>query len=227
MRKVIITLHMELLSRILPPHFFDVIEYIEGKAVLKFDLERGIKIAVLDFKIKDGFTLKDLEVPDEWKILDVLREANNVYTCLFKAEYTKPFKIREFLDDNDFIRVLQLFKSDIIIDLPFILSEDKVVLTFVADAEDARRLLKDISLIGDIESVSFQPATFTEYNILSCLTERQKEIITVAKKSGYYDVPRKVSTEELSRELGVSTATILEHLRKAENRIISNILAGY
>ena len=81
--------------------------------------------------------------------------------------------------------------------------------------------------MGTIENISFQPATFSDYNILSCLTERQKEVITAAKESGYYEVPRKTSTEELSQKLGISTATVLEHLRKAEHRLMSHILAGH
>lgn len=227
MRKVIITMDTDLILKIVPHNFFETLEYMEGKALLKIDIEKGIKIAVCDIKMKDRFTLEDLHFPDEWTILDVLKETNNIYTCLLKTEYRGGTKFQQLYGKRALKKVRQLLGFDIIFDLPFILTEEKVVVAFIVKNEIIKKFLKMASLWGGVKNISFQPATFSEYNILSCLTERQKEIITAAKKSGYYDVPRKISTEELSKKLGISTATILEHLRKAENRIISSILAGY
>lgn len=227
MRKVVITMDTTLVSKIVPHDFFEVVELIEGKAILRIDIEKGVKIAVCDIKTKNGFTLEDVNFPDEWTILDVLKENDNVYTCLLKTEYTGGIKFQQLYGKRIYKKVRQLLGLDVIFDLPFLLTEEKLVASFVVNNEIMKAFLKMASLWGGIKNISFQPATFSEYNILSCLTERQKEVITAAKKSGYYDVPRKVSTEELSKELGISTATILEHLRKAEHRIISSILAGY
>lgn len=228
MRKVVITVHTDILSTLVPPNFFAVVEYIETKAILRINITQGVKIAVCDFKIKERFTFDDVNLPEEWKILDILKETDHIYTCLLKTHYTSDSaKAINFFEEKEYANLRKFFESDIIFDLPFILSEGKVVMTFTAENEAIKGLLKKINLIGTIENISFQPATFSEQNLLSCLTERQKEVITAAKKSGYYDVPRKITTEELSKNLGISTATTLEHLRKAEQRIISNILAGY
>lgn len=43
---------------------------------------------------------------------------------------------------------------------------------------------------------------------------------------GYYDVPRKISSDELSRQLNVDKSTIVEHLRKAERKLIDGIITG-
>jgi predicted DNA binding protein len=217
----------DLISNLVPPTFFETLEYIEGKALLRIDIEKGVKIAVCDIKPKNGFTLNDIPFPDEWKILDIMKEHDNIYTCLLKTEYTGGLRFQQLYGKTAYKSIRNLLGLDIIFDLPFLLTEEKVVISFVVNNEIIRVFLKMISLLGGIKNVSFQPASFSDSNILSCLTERQKEIITVAQKSGYYDVPRKVSTEELSEKLGISTATILEHLRKAEHRIISTILAGY
>jgi predicted DNA binding protein len=52
------------------------------------------------------------------------------------------------------------------------------------------------------------------------LTPRQKEAIELARARGYYQWPRGVSADELAAELGVSKVTFLEHLRKAEAKLL-------
>lgn len=61
---------------------------------------------------------------------------------------------------------------------------------------------------------------------LSKLTAKQKQVLLTAFALGYYDVPRRVSSEDLSRHLKADKSTIVEHLRKAERRLIDGIIAG-
>lgn len=51
------------------------------------------------------------------------------------------------------------------------------------------------------------------------LSERQREVFELARERGYYNWPREVSATDLAEELGVSKATTLEHLRKAEVKL--------
>jgi predicted DNA binding protein len=217
MRKIIIEMNPRLVKTVMKNTFFESLCYIEGKALLTFDIERGVKIGICDIKMKDSFTFEDFQIPPGFEILNILREEGTKYTCLVKIEYQK-----------NLMKLVKLFHVDnIIYDLPFYISEEKIVFAFIAESEALKKMLKIIKPLGLVRTISFQKVTAPEYNALSCLTGRQSEIILAAKKHGYYEYPRKITPEELSRRLGISKATTIEHLRKAENRIMSHITAGY
>jgi DNA-binding CsgD family transcriptional regulator len=63
-------------------------------------------------------------------------------------------------------------------------------------------------------------------SLLSKLTSRQRQILLTGYALGYYDVPRRISSDDLSRHLDVDKSTIVEHLRKAERKLIGSIIAG-
>ena len=41
---------------------------------------------------------------------------------------------------------------------------------------------------------------------------------------GYYRYPREIDTKELAKRIGISRTTLIEHLRKAENRVMEKVL---
>ena len=55
---------------------------------------------------------------------------------------------------------------------------------------------------------------------LETLTPAQREALEHAREAGYYRLPREASTRELADDLGVSKTTLLEHLRKAEAKLL-------
>jgi predicted DNA binding protein len=52
------------------------------------------------------------------------------------------------------------------------------------------------------------------------LSPRQQEALTLARERGYYEWPREVTAGELAAELGVAKTTFLEHLRRAESKLL-------
>ena len=217
MRKIIVEMDPNFVSKFVAKEFFDSFMYIEGNSLIRYDFEKGEEIGIFDVQMKPGFALNDLKFPTGFTILNILRKIGNKYTCLFKMEFK-----------GTLMKILKRFNvEDIIYDLPYILSEKKFVISFIGDNRMIKKVLKALKTLGIIRNISVQKATFTEFNILSCLTDRQKEIILLAKKNGYYKFPRKITAGELAKKLGISKTTTIEHLRKAENRIISCNLAGY
>lgn len=62
-----------------------------------------------------------------------------------------------------------------------------------------------------------------EHALLDRLTDRQLEVLFAAVDAGYYEWPREVSGEDLADQLGVSGATLHEHLRRAESALVTTL----
>lgn len=58
------------------------------------------------------------------------------------------------------------------------------------------------------------------------LTNRQFEAFRVAHEGGYYEIPRRITTDEIGTQIGVDRRTAEDHLRRAENKI-ANALADH
>lgn len=72
-----------------------------------------------------------------------------------------------------------------------------------------------------IESISSTEGTEPERERrLDTLTQSQRQAFELARDEGYYRWPREVSTRELASMLDISKTTLLEHLRKAESKLL-------
>jgi len=216
LRKIIIELKTNARFRAAQRSTFDKIESIEGLELFKLDFLRGYVLMLTELKMRDGFTLEEAEISPEAKILANLGSQGNRYTCLIKL---KPYVELE--------QIVKKFDISVIWTTPMKVTEDKRVYSAITDQGNIKKILSALQLIGEIENISVQQATYEAHGVLSCLTTRQKDVLILAKKMGYYDYPRKVNGNALAEAVGISKAAIIEHLRKAEARIMSQILAGY
>jgi predicted DNA binding protein len=116
---------------------------------------------------------------------------------------------------------------EIIYSTPMIISEEKHIYSCIGDHENLIKFLDFIKTMGTIKNMTFKRAVYQKHDILTILTEKQKEILITAHRYGYYDYPKKINSEELSEKVDISRATMVEHLRKAEGRIVNEILTGY
>lgn len=63
-------------------------------------------------------------------------------------------------------------------------------------------------------------------SLLSRLTRKQSQALLLAYDLGYYDVPRKISSEKLANRLQVDKSTLVEHLRKAQRKLLAGVVEG-
>ena len=110
------------------------------------------------------------------------------------------------------------------------------------DVSDVRAEGVDLTVIGSREDISRSVATasdagmdlllqrLTEFrgkpSATDALTERQREVVETAYAMGYYDVPRRASSEAVAEEVGLDQSTVAEHLRRAERNLMAGIFGG-
>ena len=111
---------------------------------------------------------------------------------------------------------------------PDFLDVDRIKVEMIGKENEIKKLVHYANKWGDN---SFKILGLTSIDakgesLLSKLTSRQRQILLTGYALGYYDVPRRISSDDLSRHLNVDKSTIVEHLRKAERKLIGSIIAG-
>jgi predicted DNA binding protein len=94
---------------------------------------------------------------------------------------------------------------------------------------DYKKMFQDLNRLGPVEIVQKRLVpgksirdTFVMSlsSVFADLTRKQVNSITAAQGYGYYQIPKKVTAEDIARKLGVPRTTYEEHLRKAESKIL-------
>ena len=60
--------------------------------------------------------------------------------------------------------------------------------------------------------------------LLSGITDRQLDALLLAARHGMYDTPRATTAAAIADAVGLSRSTFEEHLRKAENKLVHNLV---
>jgi predicted DNA binding protein len=98
--------------------------------------------------------------------------------------------------------------------------------------EDLKGVLQDLDQNSTLEVLTKRAVegalvrenlVITASGLLGGLTGFQAEALIVALKNGYYSIPKRVTTEDISQKLGISRPTYEEHLRKAESKVLTSM----
>lgn len=104
---------------------------------------------------------------------------------------------------------------------PTVLHDGREIFNIVTqNKENLQRLLDDLEKIGEVRLISVVPFTFEH----SSLTKKQFDALTHAEERGYYDWPRNIDIDSLAKEKGISKSTYVEHLRKAEIKVMKQFI---
>ncbi|HKI76432.1 MAG TPA: helix-turn-helix domain-containing protein [Candidatus Bathyarchaeia archaeon] len=60
-------------------------------------------------------------------------------------------------------------------------------------------------------------------SLLGDLTRKQTNALLIALDNGYYNLPRRATALEISKRLGIPRTSFVDHLRKAQNKVIQAV----
>jgi predicted DNA binding protein len=183
---------------------------------LKMDYREGICIEIMEFTLKEGTSIHDIRTVGNLEILSVLKSIDNKHTCLIR--YTEPEETKGQFQESD----LGLIHT-----IPTIVSAEKFTISMMGERKNLSDFIEMMRMVGTIRKMAFRRAAYQKADILTVLTEKQRAVMLAAFQNGYYDYPKKISSKQLCEKVSISKPTLLQHMRKAEGRILKEIMTGY
>ncbi len=214
MRRLILEVSEKELTKVgieLPP--FKKIKSLELLYFLRQDYEEFAAISQVEFKDSTS-KIEDLLVGGflvEAQVLE--RQKNGVYIVFLRSGPSLSSVLNSIGIESGY-----LFP-------PLGISDEKVKFSFLGSEQQIKDFMEGIDAIGiRYRVVLLTDANFSPTSPLNQLTEKQREVLITAYKLGYYEIPRKITSEALANKLGLVDSTVAEHLRKAEQRLMMQIL---
>ncbi len=215
MRKVVLELVPNETVRKMQGSFMDGIEEIEMIELLRLDLEHGEKLGIVRIRFRPGGSVRANGSLGVMEIVNVIEEKENEAVVLVRAR-----------TPSEFEGLARQFDLDLVWTMPMKVNRERIVYSFIGDDETIRRMVQLLKTFGNTLKLSIQETSFSGLEMLSSLTGRQRELLLEARRLGYYSYPRTANASDLARSVGLSRSTVVEHLRKAEIRLLDQILEG-
>lgn len=129
----------------------------------------------------------------------------------------------------------QLSNVRVIVDTPIAVAEGgSVRASLIGPNAQIKAAFETLSEIAHLEILRCQPSyspsppsssgTDPE-QVLAALSDRQLECLKAAVENGYYRSPKDISSSELASSLDCSRSVVLEHLHKAESKLMHAVEA--
>ncbi len=216
MRRLILEVSEKELSKVgieLPP--FRSVKSLELLYFLKQDQHEFAAISEINFK--DANTkIEELLSGDYLADIQVLeKQKNGSYIVFLRSGPSLSSAFNSFGIESGY-----LFP-------PLEIADGKVKFSFLGSPQQVKAFCEGIDKIGmRYRIILLTDLNFSPISPLNQLTEKQREVLITAYKMGYYDIPRKLNSDDVAEKLKLANSTVVEHLRKAEHRLIRQILEG-
>lgn len=189
--------------------FYEKIEVLE---ILKENNARGYTLGIARILLTEGNSLNEVRFPQHFRILDTFESKGREHICLVKVSVPEQFT-----------SMLRWVDVEVIWERPLLFTQDTITFGATGPEPALEKVVHFSKLLGTVTSIAYEAAGYRGYQVLPLLSEKERLVLTAAIGSGYYEYPRRTSATDLAEKLGYSKSTLIEYLRKAENKVMDEI----
>lgn len=202
----------------LPDQVLDRSKYVEGEHVLRAEMKLNpgpsysCPIAEIDADIDD---VQFNAMNDQCRVDLLLADGRVVRAA------------DELQEKECFCAIFQ--RLDCVPHYEGIEGDDVVVSTYLSEQSQIRELVGELREVSEsvrlrrLTAIGDETGERTTLLDLSILTEKQREALEIAVGNGYYD-DEDVKLEMLATELGISAAAFSKRLRRAQARLVNELV---
>jgi DNA-binding CsgD family transcriptional regulator len=146
--------------------------------------------------------------------VQLLYRDNGAYIVFVKHNWTSPPFTKGILKAGGYIISREI-------------NEGRMRLTLLGSVKQLKCALENLKKTRmRFRVVSLTDARFSSDSPLYALTEKQRRVLAMAYRLGYYNLPRTIDSEQLAKKLRLKPATLVVHRRRAEHRLLEAIYSG-
>ena len=165
-----------------------------------------------------GNTLFQIRGPTIKNFLSDFKKISNslTYQILFEGDDFVLLNIKT----EDPLILTALMKTQLLLIYPLTIKNGIVEVKVIAERSKIDLFLSEL----EHKTINFSIRSIGYYHGTQLLTQKQNEILQIANKKGYYDIPRKISLSNLANELNISPSALSETFRRIHKKISTNHL---
>jgi len=198
------------------------------RAKIYFDLEKTCVLSEVTAPMDDAFTISQEEVHDDHMITFLIDAGEFAPSIAEQLAESNQVTELEWIDDERLLVTKRSCGALPVIrqnhgklqGMDRVSGSQRVFNILVFRREDLKNIVGELNEIGTVRLGHLSRYGETG----GTLSDRQGEVVELALDAGYFEWPRETDSEMLAEKLGIAHSTFLEHLRKAEKKLLVEAL---
>ena len=169
---------------------------------------------LVELRINEGHDLSEISELDSFEVLEKHEEDES--GILVSIRCTHPLALSAVELSN--IYVYPPYGID---------SKNGLEFRIFGISSSIRRFLESVRVVMPPDTISVQTIKNGSEKDYDFLTEKQREVLELAVRRGYYEDGSEVTLKQLAEQLGIARSTIGEHLKRAESEVVKKAVNDF